>query len=170
VPGARDFSWQSLERLARFDGASRLPDMSDLLTHEAFQETIAFGRPWGLPRPEERVYVREFLASPATATIVAVQRRVKAFDSAWLAACLRRCAPGSVEALLLAQGRAAAVGLRGTARPLARELPPAVLVIAVFFAGLARAPEAPRVRRVRVPLMKGLLLRLNGAARRGQIP
>jgi hypothetical protein len=168
VLGVGDFSWRSLERLARSGRASRLPDMSDLVTHEAFQETIAFGRPWDLPRPDERVYVREFLIGPGGG-ITAVQRRVKVFDSAWLAAGLR-AAPGSVEALLVAQGRAVAAALRGSARPLARELAAAVIVIAVFFAWLARAPEARRGSRMRAPLMKSVLLRLNGAARRNQIP
>ena len=168
VLGVRDFSWESLERLGRSNRAPRLPDMSDLVAHEAFQETIAFGRPWGLPRPDERVYVREFLIGP-TVGITAVQRRVKVFDSAWLAACLRRAAPGSVERLLVSQGRAVAVALRGSARPLARELAVALLVVAVFFAWLARASEARRRSRIRAPLMKSVLLRLNGAARRNQI-
>jgi len=169
VLGVRDFSWESLASLGRSNRASRLPDMSDLVTHEAFQETIAFGRPWGFPRPDERVYVREFLISPAGG-ITAAQRRVKVFDSAWLAACLRRAAPGSIERLLVSQGRAVAVALRGSARSLARELAAAVLVVAVFFAWLARAPEARRGSRTRAPLMKSVLLRLNGAARRNQIP
>jgi hypothetical protein len=167
--GVRDFSWGSLESLGRSSRVSRLPDMSDLVTHEAFQETIAFGRPWGLPRPDERVYVRGFLIGQGGG-ITAVQRRVKVFDSVWLAACLRRAAPGSVEQLLVAQGRAVAVALRGSARPLARELAAAVLIVAVFFAWLARAPEARRGSRIRAPLMKSVLPRLNGAARRNQIP
>jgi hypothetical protein len=170
VLGVPDFSWRSLQTLARSGRAPRLPDVSDLVAHQAFQETIAFGRPWGLPRPDERVYVREFLIDPASGRFVAVDRRVKVFDSAWLAACLRRAAPGSIEELLAAQERAVAVGLRGSARPLARELPSAILVVALFFAWLARAPEARRKGWIRAPLMKSVILRLNAAARRNQIP
>jgi len=168
--GVRDFSWQALGTLARSGRSPRLPDLADLVAHEAFQETIAFGRPWGLPRADEHVNVRGFLVDPASGAIAAVERRVKVFDGAWLASCVRGAQPGSVESLLVAQGRAEAVSLRGSARPLARELPTAVLVIALFFAGLARAPEAARSGLRRVALMKDLLLRLNGAARRNQIP
>ncbi|HUJ73591.1 MAG TPA: hypothetical protein VL359_01985 [bacterium] len=165
----RDFSWKALDTLARSGHTPRLPDLADLVTHEAFQETIAFGRPWGLPRRDEHVAVRGFLAGPG-GTIVAVERRVKVFDDAWLASCLRGAPPGSIEALLAAQGRAVVVGLRGSARALARELPLAVLVIALFFAWLARAPQTARSVPGLAPLMKGVLLRFNGAARRSQTP
>jgi len=170
LPGVRDFSWQALATLDRSGRSPRLPDLGDLVAHEAFQETIAFGRPWGPPRAGEHVNVRGFIVDPADGTVVAVQRRVKVFDDAWLASCLRGAPGGSIEALLVAQGRAVAVGLRGSAHPLARELPVAVLVIAWLLASLARTPQAARAGRRPVPLMKGLLLRLNGAARRNQTP
>ena len=167
--GVRDYSWQALATLDRSARSPRLPDLGDLVTHEAFQETIAFGRPWGLPRPGEHVAVRGFLVDPSDGTVVAVERRVKVFDDAWLASCLQGAPRGSIEALLVAQGRAVAVGLRGSARPLARELPVAVIVIALFLVSMARTPQAARAGLRPVLLMKGMLLRLNGAARRNQI-
>ena len=83
----------------------RLPDLSDLATHAAFQETMAFGRPWRLPAPDERVYVREFSTSPSTGAIDAHLRSVKVFDETWRKGLERRAASGSLEALLFAQGR-----------------------------------------------------------------
>jgi hypothetical protein len=171
VLGVRDFSWESLGLLGRTAISARLADSSDLLTHEAWQETLAFGRPWGMPRPDERVYVRGFLIGPGNGAIVAVPRKVKVFDTAWLTATLRRAPPGSVEALLLAQGRPMAVGQRSGARSLFREAPVALLVMFVMSALFAREKaSAPGRRRTLAPLMKSVLVRFNGAARRNQIP
>ena len=161
VPGARDFSWESLARLSRENRG--LPDVSDLAAHEAFQETLAFGRPWGLPRRDERVYIREFSTNPRTGTIVAGMKRVKVFDAEWLAAVFREPPAGSIEALLVGQGRPMAVAVRGQARRLLREIPVALLVLFVFTAWFAWEQRA-------APLMRSVLLRFNGAARRNQVP
>jgi hypothetical protein len=163
VFGTRDFSWESLTRLDRQKRAQRLPDVSGLVAHEAFQETLAFGRPWGLPRRDERVYVREFAVNPVAGTIVPETRMVKVFDSTWLSAVLRRAAPGSIEGLLVTQRKAVAVAYRGQVRNLLRELPIALLVVLVFSA-------SPGWVRRAAPLMKSVLLRSNGAARRNQVP
>jgi hypothetical protein len=163
VFGARDFSWESLARLASVHRAPRLPDMSDFVAHEAFQETLSFGRQWGLPRPDEKVYVREFATNARSGTIVAGLRQVKVFDSEWLGSVLRLPTPGSIQGLLLAQGRAMAVASRGQARNLVRELPVALLVMFIFSAWFAWDWRA-------APLMKSVLLRFNGAARRNQVP
>jgi len=163
VFGARDFSWESLTRLGRDSRAQRLPDFSDLVTHEAFQETLAFGRPWGLPRRDERVYVREFSMNPRAGSIVPEMRTVKVFDSAWLNAVLSRSLPGSIERLLVTQRRAMAVACHGQVRILLRELPVAVLALFVFSTWFAWDRRA-------APLMKSILLRFNGAARRNQVP
>ncbi len=163
VPGARDFSWRSLARMGRDNRDAGLPNIADAVTHEAFQQTLSFGRPWGLPRSDERVYVREFIANPATGVLSARPRTVKVFDSTWLKGTLRRPEPGSLESLLLAQGRPVAVGLRGEARGALRDLPTVLLVAALFAAWLARDPATR-------PLMRGVLVRFNGVARRNQAP
>jgi hypothetical protein len=163
VPGARDFSWESLSRLSRENRAEGLPDVSDLAAHEAYQETLAFGRPWGLPRRDERVYVREFSTNPGTGTIVPVMRRVKVFDAEWLAAAFRNPPAGSIEALLVSQRRPMEVAVRGQTRDLLRELPVALMVLFVFSAWFAWEHRT-------TPLMRSVLLRFNGAARRNQVP
>ena len=163
VPGVRDFSWGSLARLGREKRAQQLPDISDLVAHEAFQETLSFGRPWGLPRRDERVYVREFSMNPRADTIVPGMRKVKVFDSTWLDSVLRRTPPGSIERLLVTQRSAVAVALRGQVRSLLRELPVALFVILLFSTWFARDLRATH-------LMKSVYLRLNGVARRNQVP
>jgi hypothetical protein len=163
VLGARDFSWQSLARLSREKWSQRLPDYSDLVTHLAFQEALPFGRAWRMPVPDERVYVREYAADLATGVITARQRTVKVFDSTWLRSVRGRTEPGSLEALLLAQGRPVAVAMRGPGWALVRELPALLPILCALLVWLARDLGAG-------PLIRGILLRLNGVARRSQAP
>ena len=163
VIGAYDFSWQSLGRLSAMNRAQRMPDFSDLVSHAAFQETMAFGRPWRTPVRDERVAVREFLANPETGAIVARERTVKVFDSTWLSSVRRRAVPGSLEAMLFAQGRPVMVAIRGVGYVLVRELPIAFLVLCGLLALLWRDLGLG-------PLIRGNLPRLNSAARRDQVP
>jgi hypothetical protein len=162
VFGARDFSWQSLARLGREKRARQLPDISSLVAHQAYQETISFGRPWGLPYRDERVYVRVFSINPRAGTIVPGKRRVKVFDSTWLSSVLRFARQGSIEQLLVSQHGARAVALRGQVRTLLREIPLAVLVIFSFSMRFAWDLRA-------TPLKKSVFVRLNDAKRRSQV-
>jgi hypothetical protein len=161
VAGARDFSWNAIEKLRRVSRAAQLPDFLGLVTHAAFQETIAFGRPWMPPERDERVYVREFVVNPASGATVARQKTVKVFDATWLESVRRRSTPGSLEAMFTAQGRPVVVTLRGPGRVSILNLPAALLVLCVFLAWLRRDLG-------RGPLIHGDLLRLNSAARRNQ--
>ena len=163
VIGAPDFSWRSLGRLSEMTSGRRMPDFSDLVSHAAFQETMAFGRPWRTPIRDERVAVREFLANAETGAIVARERTVKVFDSTWLSSVRRRAVPGSLEAMLFAQGRPVMVAIRGVGYVLVRELPIAFLVLCGLLALLWRDLGLG-------PLIRGNLPRLNSAARRDQVP
>jgi hypothetical protein len=150
-----------MERLKRALGAPLLPDFLGLVTHAAFQETIAFGRPWKPPEMDERVYVREFALNPVTGDTVARQKIVKVFDSTWLASVRQRSTPGSLGAMFYAQGRPSVVVLRGPERASLRDLPTALVVLFAFLAWLRRD-------LFRGPLIRGNLLRLNSSARRNQ--
>jgi len=163
VIGVRDFSWQSLQRLSRAGRTLRMPDLSDLVTHAAFQETMAFGRPWRLPSPDERVYVREFSSSPSTGIIDSRLRCVKVFDETWRKAVRRRTEAGSLEALLFSQGRPVAVAVRGSGRSLFREFPVTLGVLIALLALLARDLGVG-------PLIRSNILRSTMVARRNQIP
>jgi hypothetical protein len=162
VSGVHDYSWESLARLSGQKKAARLPDMSDLVTHEAFQQTIAFGRSWKLPGRDERVYMREFSMNGRAGPIVEGFRMVKVFDSSWLESVTRRFAPGSIEGMLISQGGPVAVAFRRQVGALLRDVPLAVLVLFVFSAWFVRD-------RRTAPLMKNVLVRLNGTARRNQV-
>ena len=171
VPGVGDFSWDSLRRLSHATVSARLPDASDLVTHESFQETLAFGRTWGMPRQDERVYIREFLIGPGTSSIIATERRVKVFDSTWLASCFRDAPPGSITAMFLAQARPMAVGLRRGAGGALRDAVVALAVMAAMMGLLARETgRSPAPRRILALLMKSVVVRFNGGARRNQTP
>jgi hypothetical protein len=161
VRHARDFTWDAVDSLKRAGRAAALPDFLGLVTHAAFQETIAFGRPWRPPEKDERVYVREFILNPMTGATVARQKVVKVFDATWLESVRRRSTPGSLGALFYAQGRPTIAELRGPERASLRELPAALGVLVVFLAWL-------RKDFIRGPLIRGNLLRLNSSARRNQ--
>jgi hypothetical protein len=161
VRGARDFSWIALDRMKRASRAAALPDFPGLVTHSAFQETMAFGRPWRTPERDERVYVREFILDPTTGATIARQKVVKVFDATWLESVRRRSTPGSLGALFYAQGRPTIAELRGPERASLRELPAALGVLVMFLAWL-------RKDLIRGPLIRGNLLRLNSSARRNQ--
>jgi hypothetical protein len=163
VLGAGDFSWRSLGRMNRVNPEPSLPGFAALVTHAAFQETLAFGRPWKAPKPDERVTVREYASNGASGTLVARLRTVKVFDSSWLRSISGRAAPGSLESLLIAQGRPVVVTVRGAGYGLLRELPIVLLVLCALLAWLGRDLGLG-------PLIRGNLLRLNGAARRDQVP
>jgi hypothetical protein len=161
VARARDFSWRALDRMKQASRSPVLPDFLGLVTHAAFQETIAFGRPWRPPEMDERVYIREFALDPLTGATVARQKIVKVFDATWLASVKRRSSPGSLGALFYAQGRPTFTELRASERASLRELPAAFVVLVMFLAWLRRD-------LIRGPLIRGNLLRLNSSARRNQ--
>ena len=161
--GVWDFSWSSLQRLQARSPGNRLPDISDYVAHQAYQQGLGFGRKWAFPLPDERIYEREYLLDQSTGVVQARLRTVKVFDASWLAAAVSRPAPGSVEALLLAQGRPVAAAVQGPAGPLSRSLPFTIIVFCVLFAVLGRDLGLG-------PLIRDNLWRLNSEARRDQVP
>lgn len=161
--GVKDFSWHSLQRLQARGLGDRLPDISDYVAHEAYQQGLGYGRKWAFPLEDERVYEREYLLDQSSGVIQARLRTVKVFDSPWLAAAVSRPAPGSVEALLAAQGRPVAAAVQGPAGPLSRSLPFTIIVFCVLFALLGRDLGLG-------PLIRDNLWRLNSEARRDQVP
>ena len=146
----------------RLHAPQGLPDVADLVTHDAYQETIAFGRPWRLPVADERVTVREFLTSRSSGAIVERRRTVKVFDAAWLESVRSRALPGSVEAMLFAQRRPVVAAFRG---PGARLLPalPAVIAALGLLLSTLRGGLGGR------PLIRAIYLRFNTTARRNQV-
>ena len=163
VSGAHEFSWDAVARLRQGSKADRLPDFSDLVAHEAYQQTVGFGRKWREPAPDERVYRQEYLVNPITGVVRARLRTVKVFDSTWLASVSAHPASASLDALLLSQGQPVEAAVRGPARALAGELPFTALAFCALLLLLGRDLRLGL-------LIRGNLWRLNGEARRDQIP
>jgi len=161
--GIREFSWDAVAGLQRRSAPDRLPDFSDLVGHEAYQQTIGFGRKWHYPVRDERVYRDEYLVDPAAGTVSARLRTLKTFDSTWLASVMSRQQPGTLEALLLSQERPVRAAVRSPARSLARELPFTALAFCALLALLCRDLRLGL-------LIRGNLWRLIGEARRDQVP
>jgi hypothetical protein len=163
VAGTAGFSWQALGRAAGARHGSSLPGYASLVTHAAFQQTIAFGRPWRTPRRDERVTVREYASDPSTGSLAARLRTVKVFDTAWLQGLRRRAVPGSLEALLYAQDRPVDARVRTGGGRFPKDLPAVILALVVLGAWVGRG-------RGLGPLIRAAMMGLNGAARRNEAP
>ena len=101
----------TLAAMARFSAGAgaRLPVLGDYVTHLAYQQTLAVGRPYRLPAPDERVTVDHYRRT-ADGRVVRERREVARFTEQWLAAALAGAPAGSVAALLAAQGSLVAAG------------------------------------------------------------
>jgi hypothetical protein len=134
---SRPFSWASLARLPLTGSAGGLPNLADFVAHRAYQESLMFGRAYGLPRQEERVYLPTLLPEAEGAGMVVTPRVLKSFSDSWLRVTLSGSPPGSLQRLLLDQGRPGEVRwcplgeLGRSLKPLARGLA-ATLFLLVF--------------------------------------
>ena len=162
VPRARSLSWDAVERLRQRSRMDRLPDFSDLVAHEAYQQTLGYGRKWKQPVRNERIYRHEYLVDPVSGVVQARLLTVKVFDSEWLASVGANPAPSSLEALLMSQGRPVAAAVRGAARAVAMDLPFSALAFCALLALLAKDLRLGL-------LIRDNLWRLNREARRDQV-
>ena len=119
--GARGLSWDTLAALPLSSEPAGLPHLADFLAHRAFQQSLAFQRPYRFPAPGERVYISGYAA--AGNGYVQTRRVARRFPESWLRQTLAAAAQGSVERMLADQGRAAAVQRVGEPQ-LLRELAP----------------------------------------------
>ena len=119
--GARGLSWETLAALPLSSDPLAPPHLGDYLAHMAYQQNLAFQRPYRFPAPGERVYVSTY--AEAGAGYVQGRRVARRFAESWLPRTLAAAPPGSVERMLVDQGRAAAVRRVGEPQ-LLRELAP----------------------------------------------
>jgi hypothetical protein len=119
--GARGLSWDALAALPLSSDPAGLPHLADFLAHRAFQQSLAFQRPYRFPAPGERVYISGYAV--AGNGYVQTRRVARRFPESWLRQTLAAAAQGSIERLLADQGRAAAVQRVGEPQ-LLRELAP----------------------------------------------
>jgi hypothetical protein len=118
--GYDELSWSSLHALSDYASPGGLPNLADYLTHQAYQESLIFGRPYELPDPGERIMISEYRVSPHNARIQKTYRVVKQFKESWLHATLDAAAPGSVARLLADQGFAGTLEIAPAAEPVSR--------------------------------------------------
>lgn len=124
--GFTGFSWAALSRLALTSDTDGLPHLADFVAHRAFQESLGLHRPYALPHPDERLYLSTYLPAGEGNGILQGSRVVKRFSDSWLRMTLASAPPGSLQRLLLDQGRAGRVRrlretqLFASSRPLAR--------------------------------------------------
>ncbi len=129
--GARGLRWETLAALPLSADSLTPPHLADYLAHAAYQQSLAFQRPYRFPAPGERVYISAYAAAGAG---YAQSRRVAhRFAESWLPRTLAAAPPGSVERLLVDQGRAAVVRLVGEPQLLQELAPwPRAAALALF--------------------------------------
>ena len=118
--GSDELSWRSLQALSVYSSPSGIPNLADYLTHQAYQETLIFGRPYELPEPGERILISAYKVDPRNGRINKTARVVKQFKESWLYATLDAAPQGSVARLFADQGFAGTLEIAPAAEPVGR--------------------------------------------------
>jgi len=121
-------SWKSLEHLQLTPAASDLPDLSDFITHSAFQQGIFFGREYILPYPGERLYINQYFLEENEAgnggrSIGRRLKMIRQYKTSWLFETLSGLPANSIGAMLAAQERAVQVVRSSEAMRLLQQTP-----------------------------------------------
>ena len=114
-------------------GAGELPAFSYYVAHAAYQETLQFGRPFGLPAPGERVTMDQYRRG-RDGRVLHATVAVAHFSDRWLQATLAALPDASLPALLVAQGRPVAARI-GPPVPPTRSQRLAWIVLTLLLAG-----------------------------------
>jgi hypothetical protein len=129
--GNDGLSWRSLRALSDYADSGGIPNLADYLTHQAFQESLIFGRPYKFPAPGERILISDYRVDPQDARVQKTYRVVKLFKESWLYSNLDAASPGSVARLLADQGFAGTVEIAPADDPVSR-YGISVLIIILF--------------------------------------
>ncbi len=152
-----ELSWHSLQRLWRVSTPDRIPNLADYLAHRAYQDSIAFGRPYGFPRIGEKIELSEYRY--ANDGIEQSFRVVFSFSPDWYERVLHEARHLGIESALVLQGQASPVMLdRVQSLPVAL----ASALASCLFAVLALFPLAiapPRGQARIVHRMRGTSFR-----------
>ena len=123
-----------------------LPVISHYVAHAAYQETLQFGRPFGVPAPGERVTLDHYRRGQ-DGRVVHEAVEVVRFSERWLQATLAAVPRVSLPALLVAQGGPVAAR-HGLPPPMARDEATAWIVLTLLLAagtiGRRRLPKPGR--------------------------
>jgi hypothetical protein len=102
----RDITMYSLERLAHAE-ASDYPDLSDYVTHRAYQKSYFFGKKYQFPQKGQLVSLSSF--EMQNKQITKTNRVVETLDDTWFDTILTDGNTSGIPRLLLSQERAVAV-------------------------------------------------------------
>ncbi len=142
VQGAGGIGWEWIEKETGTVGKDSLPDFAQAAAHQAYLAGFDYGRPYAVPKRGERVVMREYKQDPASLRIRESLTTIAEFDSAWLAGIMERARTGSVERMLLDQGKPVQVAAAGSGRIFARGL---YFSLLCFLFSAAALPAAPRL-------------------------
>jgi hypothetical protein len=156
---ARAGSRSGLEAAAHIGIAGRLPGLAEAVAHAASLQTTAFGAAIDgdvrvgdsallLPPREGRVRLREYAGGSNGGSLVEAPRTVVRFDPGWLDRAIAGYAAGSVERLLIGQGRAVEVRLEAPWTVLFRAVPAALACLVLLGAPLAGPAARRRLMRL----------------------
>jgi hypothetical protein len=127
--GREGLSWSSLDELAGYSSGDGIPNLADFLTHQAYQESLIFARPYTFPQPGERLLISEYRIDRSNSRIYKTFRVVKQFKESWLYATLEASPPGSVARLLADQGFAGYLEVTPAVEPAFRYSLSGILII-----------------------------------------
>jgi hypothetical protein len=118
--GYDQVSWRSLQALSVYSSPNGIPNLADFLTHQAYQESLIFGRPYELPEPGERILISSYKVDSRSGRINKTARVVKQFKESWLYATLDAAPNGSVARLFEDQGFPGTVEIAPAVQPVGR--------------------------------------------------
>lgn len=98
---ASSINWESLERLSRLKEDKDLPNLSDYLTHRAYQEGFFYGRDYLFPESMEIIILSRYLRK--NGKIEKEETVVKQFTEEWYAGIMEDAYKQGITRLLLKQ-------------------------------------------------------------------
>jgi hypothetical protein len=111
IPREKVITSDSLAVMAGKGSADKLPNLSDYVTHRAFQDSLLYGRDWIFPEVNGSVSIARYRA--AEGIVVAERSRVLSFDGPWFEEVISDAADDGLGGMLLAQGGGVLVEYRG---------------------------------------------------------
>ncbi|MBN2051017.1 MAG: hypothetical protein JW760_11265 [Spirochaetales bacterium] len=109
-PGVEDFSWQSLLVLEKQDNRGTLPDLTDYLTHLAYQEGFMYNRQYTFPEPGEEVTLTRYIRDGDS--IFSTAECVKQFTEHWYEDIMFQASENGITRVLLKQEHPSGVTIR----------------------------------------------------------
>ncbi len=104
----------AVRRLAAVKRPGDLPDLSDFVTHAAYQERLAYGAPpaYALPGRNDAIVLAAYRMNEPDITVKESRQTLIAFGDQWLDDLARRVSRTSVERMLFDQGKCLSVSFR----------------------------------------------------------